>query len=108
MQTDDLAAVKDFLHSAFFFVCLSELGIFLHEHYALSEQKFWGMVAEVIYGYQKDYPEHQQNFEWYDLFSPTILIEQLARRRMWKDTEVEPKPVPNPLYYYRSLQGGEA
>ncbi|WP_301172052.1 IucA/IucC family protein [Brevibacillus nitrificans] len=108
MQTDDLAAVKDFLHSAFFFVCLSELGIFLHEQYALSEQKFWGMVAEVIYSYQEDYPEHQQNFEWYDLFSPTILIEQLARRRMWKDTEVEPKPVPNPLYYYRSLRGGEA
>lgn len=108
MQTDDLAAVKDFVHSAFFFVCISELGIFLHEQYGLAEQKFWEMVAEVIYRYQEDHPEHRQNFEWYDLFSETILIEQLARRRMWKDIEVDPKPVPNPLYHYRSLRGGEA
>ena len=108
MQTDDLAAVKDFVHSAFFFVCMSELGIFLHEQYGLEEERFWGMVAEVIYGYQKEHPQHKLNFDRYDLFSPTILIEQLARRRMWTDMEVDPKPVPNPLYHYRTLRGGEA
>ncbi|UFJ39451.1 IucA/IucC family siderophore biosynthesis protein [Brevibacillus humidisoli] len=101
MQTDDLSAVKDFVHSAFFFVCISQLGIFLHEQYGLEERRFWEMAAEAIHTYQCQHPQHKHNFARYDLFSKTIQIEQLARRRLWKDTEVDPKPVPNPLYHYR-------
>lgn len=108
MQTDDLAAVKDFLHSAFFFVCLGELAITLAEAYGLPEEAFWKMAADVIYRYQEEHPQYRQAYDWYDLFSETIMVEQLARRRMWKDAEVEPKPVPNPLYHYRRRQGGEA
>ncbi|HTG69214.1 MAG TPA: IucA/IucC family protein [Candidatus Udaeobacter sp.] len=107
MQTDDLSAVKDFVHSAFFFVCISELGIFLNEQYGLEETDFWKMAAEVIYDYQKEHPQHAVNFERYDLFSETIRIEQLARRRLWTDGEVEPKSVPNPLYHYRLSEGAE-
>ncbi|HZG14853.1 MAG TPA: IucA/IucC family protein [Candidatus Bathyarchaeia archaeon] len=107
IQTDDLAAVKDFLHSAFFFVCMSEMGIFLNERYGLDEKHFWEMVAQVIRQYQEEHPEFHENFERYDLFSKTIQIEQLARRRLWKDIEVDPRPVPNPLFHYRrSLQEG--
>lgn len=106
MQTDDLDAVKDFLHSAFFFVCLGDIGIFLNERYGLEESEFWQMVADVIQQYQQEHPEHKANFEKYDLFSDTIRIEQLARRRLWKDMEVDPKHVPNPLAHYRFSQGG--
>jgi siderophore synthetase component len=101
MQTDDLSAVTDFLHSAFFFVCISELCMFLNERYGLEETYFWEMVAQVIHEYQKEHPQHKKNFDLYDLFSETIQIEQLARRRLWKDTEVDSKSVPNPLYQYR-------
>ncbi|BFT69307.1 IucA/IucC family protein [Paenibacillus sp. P36] len=106
MQTDDLEAVKDFLHSAFFFVCLGDIGIFLNERYGLEESEFWQMVADVIQQYQQEHPEHEANFKKYDLFSDTIRIEQLARRRLWKDMEVDPKHVPNPLAHYRFSQGG--
>nr|WP_275691083.1 IucA/IucC family C-terminal-domain containing protein [Paenibacillus aceris] len=108
MQTDDLDAVKDFLHSAFFFVCLGDIGIFLHERYGFAESEFWQMVADVIKQYQQEHPEHGANFEKYDLFSDTIRIEQLARRRLWKDMEVDPKHVSNPLSHYRFSQGGRA
>lgn len=108
MQTDDLNAVKDFLHSAFFFVCLGDIGIFLHERYGLEETEFWQMVADVIEQYQQEHAEHRANFEKYDLFSDTIRIEQLARRRLWKDMEVDPKHIPNPLSHYRFSQGGHA
>ncbi|RSL35031.1 IucA/IucC family siderophore biosynthesis protein [Salibacterium salarium] len=101
MQTDDLSAVTNFMHSAFFFVCISELCIYLNEKYGLKEKYFWEMVAQVIHDYQKDHPQYKQNFKLFDLFSKTIQIEQLARRRMWKDTEVGPKSVPNPLHQYR-------
>ncbi|ALS22822.1 siderophore biosynthesis protein [Paenibacillus naphthalenovorans] len=106
IQTDDLSAVKDFVHSAFFFVCISELCMFLNEQYGLQETDFWEMVARVIYLYQDEHPQYSQNFEHYDLFSETIQIEQLARRRLWKDAEVDPKSVPNPLYPYRTIRGG--
>ncbi|MDD9272215.1 IucA/IucC family protein [Paenibacillus sp. GCM10023248] len=106
MQTDDLDAVKDFLHSAFFFVCLGDIGIFMHERYGLKETEFWQMVADVIRQYEQEHPEHAANFAKYDLFSDTIRIEQLARRRLWKDMEVDPKHVPNPLAHYRMPQGG--
>lgn len=107
MQTDDLDAVKDFLHSAFFFVCLGDIGIFLNERYGLEESEFWQMVADVIQQYQQEHPEHEANFAKYDLFSDTIRIEQLARRRLWKDMEVDPKHVPNPLAHYRFSLGGQ-
>ncbi|MFC5652652.1 IucA/IucC family protein [Paenibacillus solisilvae] len=107
MQTDDLSAVTDFVHSAFFFVCMSELGMFLNEQYGMEETGFWTMIAGVIYDYQHKHPQHAANFERYDLFSETIRIEQLARRRLWKDIEVEPKSVPNPLYYYRLDEGAK-
>ncbi|NOV04657.1 IucA/IucC family protein [Paenibacillus planticolens] len=108
MQTDDLDAVKDFLHSAFFFVCLGDIGLFLLERYGLAESEFWQMVADVIHQYQQEHPEHGANFEKYNLFSDTIRIEQLARRRLWKDMEVDPKHVPNPLSHFRFSQGGQA
>ncbi|MNZ89617.1 Aerobactin synthase [compost metagenome] len=101
MQTDDLAAVTDFMHSAFFFVCLGELCMFLDEQYGLEESRFWAMAAQAIRQYQQEHPQYQQSYELYDVFAETIRIEQQARRRLWKDAEVEPRHVPNPLYAYR-------
>ena len=106
MQTDDPEAVKDFLHSAFFFVFASDLCLFLHERHGLKEETFWQLAADVIHDYQDKYPQHAANYARYDLFSETIRIEQLARRRLWKDAEVDPKAVPNPLRSHRREGGG--
>lgn len=107
MQTDDLESVKDFLHSAFFFVFAADLCLFLNERHGLKEETFWELAADVIYDYQDRYPQHAANYARYDLFSETIRIEQLARRRLWKDAEVDPKAVPNPLRLYRREGGGQ-
>ncbi len=104
MQTDDLSAVTDFVHSAFFFVCISEVSMFLNEQYDLDEAYVWETAAAIIYDYQNQHPEHQANFERYDLFASHIRIEQQARRRLWKDAEVEPAQVPNPLHVYKQDQ----
>lgn len=106
MQTDDLEAVKDFVHSAFYFVFAADLCLFLNERHGLKEGTFWELAAGVIYDYQDRYPQHAANYARYDLFSDTIRIEQLARRRLWKDAEVDPKSVPNPLRLYRRERGG--
>ncbi|UJF36354.1 IucA/IucC family protein [Paenibacillus hexagrammi] len=108
MQTEDLSSVRDFVHSAFFFVCLGDLALFFNERYGVEERVFWQMTSEVIERYQGEHPQHAINFERYDLFSETIRIEQLTRRRLWKDADVEPKAVPNPLYHYRRVRGGKA
>ncbi|OZB95307.1 IucA/IucC family siderophore biosynthesis protein [Paenibacillus sp. XY044] len=105
MQTEDPEAVRDFLHSAFFFVCLGDLSLSLSEHYGVAEEKFWERVAAVIYHYQNRHPEWARQYELYDLFSEKIRIEQLARRRLWPDSEVEPKWVPNPLHAFRTVKG---
>ncbi|WP_334076963.1 IucA/IucC family protein [Paenibacillus sanfengchensis] len=105
MQTEDPEAVRDFLHSAFFFVCLGDLGLCLNERFGLAEESFWERVAEVILGYQNRHPEFARQYALYDLFSETIRIEQLARRRLWPDSEVEPKWVPNPLHAFRAAKG---
>ncbi|PAD77040.1 IucA/IucC family protein [Paenibacillus campinasensis] len=105
METEDPAAVRDFLHSAFFFVCLGDLGLYLSERHGLSEMAFWERVAHVIHRYQHRHPELEKQYERYDLFSEKIRIEQLARRRLYPDSEVEPKWVPNPLYAFRAAKG---
>jgi len=105
MQTDDPDAVRDFLHSAFFFVCLGDLALFLHERHGIAEESFWERVAGIIHQYQQSHPEFAAQYELYDLFSDSIRIEQLARRRLWPDTQVDPRWVPNPLHAFRAVKG---
>ncbi|MBX4149098.1 IucA/IucC family protein [Paenibacillus lautus] len=105
MQTNDPSAVRDFLHSAFFFVGLGDLSLSLSERFGLAEAVFWEKVAGVIHRYQDCHPEFAEQYVLYNLFSDTIRIEQLARRRLWPDSEVEPRWVPNPLHAFCLTKG---
>ncbi|GAB6930865.1 IucA/IucC family protein [Paenibacillus sp. JCM 10914] len=105
MQTEDPDAVRDFLHSAFFFVGLGDLSLSLSERFGLAEKIFWAKVAGVIQRYQERHPQFATQYALYDLFSDTIRIEQLARRRLWPDAEVEPRWVPNPLHAFCLTKG---
>jgi len=99
--TSDVDAVRDFSCDCFFFICLSDLAIFLKQHYQLPETQFWGQVAEVIQGYQKEHPHLSKRFELFDLYAPYYEVEELTKRRLLGDEQRRFKQVPNPLYSFR-------
>ncbi|WP_081735102.1 IucA/IucC family protein [Paenibacillus gorillae] len=102
LETNDLEAVRDFVHDAFFFINLGELAIFLQDHFGLEEQVFWSKVRGVIEQYQQRFPEHSERFRQFFLFDPYIGVEQLTARRLFPDTELRMHKVFNPL-----SRGGE-
>lgn len=97
IETDDLDAVRDFMHDAFFFINLGELALLMAEHFAYDETQFWSLARQVIEEYQARFPELAERFELFDLFVPTIEVEQLTKRRLFPDTELRVHVVSNPL-----------
>jgi siderophore synthetase component len=97
IETDDLAAVRDFMHDAFFFINIGELALLMADTFEYHEHKFWGLVRRVIEAYQERFPELSDRFQLFDLFAPSIEVEQLAKRRLFPDTELRVHKVPNPL-----------
>lgn len=99
--TDDLNAVRDFTCDAFFFICLAEIGIFLNTRYGLDEQWFWKTTADIIKEYQVKNPQHAERYKCFDVFAPTIQVEELTKRRLFGDGEPRFINVANPLHAYR-------
>jgi len=99
--TDDVEAVRDFSCDCFFFICLSDLAIFLHQHYQLSESFFWKQVAQVVLTYQQQHPQNAARYALFDLFAPYYEVEELTKRRLLGDTERRFKKAPNPLHPFR-------
>lgn len=97
IETDSVADVRDFMHDAFFFINLGELALFLADHYGLDERRFWSLARTVISAYQARFPHLQERFALFDLFAPTIQVEQLTKRRLYPETEVRVHRVRNPL-----------
>lgn len=95
VETDDPGQVTDFLLDAFFFVNLGELGLFLDDHGLLDEETFWTVVARRV-------REHQERHGsgTFDLFTPTLEVEQLTTRRLAPDTELRTHTVSNPLHRF--------
>ncbi|MQA10999.1 MAG: siderophore biosynthesis protein [Pseudonocardiaceae bacterium] len=94
VQTDDLDLVSDFVLDAFFFINLGELGMFLEDAYALPEPEFWTLVRGTIEYYIQRFGGGIDKF---DVFKPTIEVEQLTTRRLLPDTELRLHRVSNPL-----------
>ncbi len=97
LQTDDPRDVRDFMHDAFFFINLSELALFLADHYGFEEEHFWSLARSVITGYQRRLPGLGERFALFNLFEPTIQVEQLTKRRLFPETEVRMHRVRNAL-----------
>lgn len=100
--------VRDYFHDAVFFINFGQLSLFLREHYGLLEVDFWAKVAGCILAYQERYPELAARFAIFDLFAPEIQVEQLAKRRLFPETEARLQRVPNPLHRYRRQVAKEA
>jgi siderophore synthetase component len=107
MEVATPTEVRDYFHDAVFFINFGELSFFLRQHYGLVEADFWERVAACIYGYQAQYPELASRFACFDLFAPTVLVEQLAKRRLFEETEARLQSVPNPLHRCRQKAGKE-
>ncbi|MBE0338270.1 IucA/IucC family protein [Paenibacillus sp. 23TSA30-6] len=101
IKTSNPDDVRDFSYDAFFFIAAAELAMFLAEHYQLDEQRFWEMSAQVIHDYQRQHPQHEERFRLFDLFAPTVQIEELMKRRLLGDEDLHFKPGMNPLYVHR-------
>lgn len=99
--TDDLEAVRDFSCDCFFFICLTDIAVFLADNYQLDEAIFWKYVAEIIHNYQDHHPQYKQRFELFDVFAPEFQVEELTKRRLLGDGELRFKNVPNPLYAFK-------
>ncbi|NKE73559.1 IucA/IucC family protein [Candidatus Manganitrophus noduliformans] len=93
--------VRDFVHDAFFFVNLSELALFLDEAFALPERRFWTLARGVIERYLRRFPALQGRIALFDLFSPTVQVEQLTKRRLFPETEPRLHRVRNPLAFVK-------
>ena len=93
--------VRDYFHDAVFFINFAELSLFLREQYGLPEATFWTRVAACIGRYQSRHPELASRFALFDLFAPEIKVEQLAKRRLFAETEARLQAVPNPLHRHR-------
>jgi siderophore synthetase component len=97
VETDDLHLVTDFLLDALLFINLGELAMLLADDYRFAEQEFWAAVREAIQAYHRRRPELAARFARFDVFKPTIAVEQLTTRRLLPDTELRLHVVPNPL-----------
>jgi len=67
------------------------------EQYNVPEEQFWTLAREVIEAYEARFPELTERFALFDLFVPTIEVEQLTKRRLYPDTELRVHEVANPL-----------
>lgn len=103
IETDQLDLVRDFFHDAFFFINLSELAFFFEENYGLKETEFWNMACIVIESYQTRFSHLSERFKTFNLFSETIQVEQLTKRRMYPETELRIQHVKNPLFKVREV-----
>lgn len=95
--------VRDFLYSAFFSMNLSELALFMQEHYALPESEFWTMTAACIMRYQQAFPDLQDRFARYDLFAEQVTVEAHTRRRLQSETSLRVNRVRNPLRQFNHI-----
>jgi len=93
--------VRDFLYSAFFSMNLSELALFLAEHFSLPEEQFWCMTAECIEAYQTRFPELKERFNMFDLFEDTVAVEAHTKRRLLSENTQRINRVKNPLIQFR-------
>ena len=101
VETDDIAAVRDFMHDAFFFINIAEFAMFLEDNYGFQEYKFWLKVTKIILSYQSKFSHLKPQFEKFDLFTETIQVEQLTKRRLFPETEIRVQAALNPLFSVR-------
>jgi siderophore synthetase component len=99
VETDDPAAVRDFVHDALFFVNLAEVAFVLADAFGLDERWFWSRARDVVERHRGPLAAEL------DLLAPTVGIEQLAGRRLLPDDRLRVRRAPNPLAVVSAVVG---
>lgn len=107
ITTETPEEVRDFVLDAFFFINLSELALLLTRHFGVAEQHFWRIIHETLSAYQRRFPELQDRFELFDLYTPLIQVERLTNRRLFPETDVQVHRVRNPLALLAAMNNGK-
>ncbi|HEU4792462.1 MAG TPA: IucA/IucC family C-terminal-domain containing protein, partial [Nitrolancea sp.] len=97
LKSNDPREVRDFVLDAFFFINITELALFLANNFGFEEARFWSLARSVITSYQRRFPGLEERFKLFDLFEPTIQVEQLTKRRLVLDNVMRVHHVRNPL-----------
>jgi siderophore synthetase component len=97
IETEEAEQVRDFLADSLFFINLSQLALFLADHFGYREEDFWDQARRVIHRYQSECPPESRRREAFDLLVPLLQVEQLTTRRLLPETVVRVHAVPNPL-----------
>jgi siderophore synthetase component len=99
--------VRDFLYSAFFSMNLSELALFMTEHFSLPEETFWVMTRDCIQDYQQGFPMLRKRFSMFDLFAETVVVEAHTKRRLQPEKIQRLNRIKNPLRQPARLEQDE-
>jgi siderophore synthetase component len=100
----DVSEVRDYTYDAFFFICMTDIALTL-ENFGLTEEAFWQLCAATIVDYQREHPEYEERFEWFDLFAEDALIEEMTKRRLYGDGELYFRKASNPLKLAKDVLG---
>ena len=97
LETTNDDEVRDFAVDCLCFVNLAELAMFLADWFGLAEERFWTLARGVVEHHRRRFPELADRAARFDVFAPTVAVEQLTTRRLLPDDELRLQPVRNPL-----------
>lgn len=82
VEAREVEDVRDFMVDALFGVNLAELGWCLDLWFGYAERRFWERVVTVLRDHCAAFPEAREGVRRYRLAADTVVIEDLARRRL--------------------------
>ncbi|MGG3890719.1 IucA/IucC family protein [Metabacillus fastidiosus] len=103
-EVEDVSSVRVLTLGALFFVNLAELALLLADQYDFREETFWGLCAKVIERHHHRFPDLSHRFNQFNIFTPTTMVEQLTKRRLYTNTSQLSHEVYNPLEMVKAQQ----
>ena len=97
LTSERAEAVRDFLFDAFFFVNLGELALFLADHFAFPEARFWSLVRARFDEYEDRLASGRaQRILTADLRPRLMEVEKLTSRRLFPESDCQTHFIPCP------------
>lgn len=103
-EVEDITSVRVLTLGALFFINLTELALLLADQYDFKEETFWKVCVEIIEQHRLRFPELSDRFDQFNIFTPTTMVEQLTKRRLYTNTSQLSHEVRNPLQLVKSHQ----
>ncbi|UOQ43929.1 IucA/IucC family siderophore biosynthesis protein [Halobacillus salinarum] len=82
LRSEPPEGLTQFIFTGLFICHLRYLSHIVVNHELMSEEIFWGLLAESIHQYQHSFPHLQERFELFDFFKPEMTKLCLNRNRM--------------------------